>query len=171
MRLFNVILLLVSTSMLSSGVQADDAPNRSRELKVLGNFVGTWDMKVTIKSAGQDAVTVDRVSYRSWSKGGRFVLFDDPRQGEELHLPLTYDPDSQKYRGVMISGVNPGVVTGTWDAGTKTMHFLIENTNKTTYRGTHCFIRPDYAEASGKITNAEGDVLLELSFKQTRRTK
>ena len=70
----------------------------------------------------------------------------------------------------MIAGVNRSLVTGTWDEDTKTMHFLIKWIDqKTTYKGTHRFVRNDYAEASGTITNADGEVVLTLSFKQTRR--
>jgi hypothetical protein len=172
MRLMTIILLVFSAIVLSSSAEADDAAKRSPELQVLDNFVGTWDVKVTVKPAEQEAVTFEGVSHRKWSRGGKFVLFDDPGQEEELHLPITYDPKSRTYPGVIINGVNgenTGVVTGTWDEDTKTMHFLIGNTNKTKYRGTHRFIRRDYAEASGKVTNADGDVLVELSFKQTRR--
>lgn len=152
----------------------EDTPKRSPELQVLNSFVGTWDIKTTVKPAGQEPVTIDNVSYRQWSKGGKFVLFDDPGTQEELHLPITFYPKSGKYRGVIISGTNgefTGVVTGTWDKDTKTMHFLIENTNKTTYRGAHRFVRDGYAEVSGKITNESGDVLMELTFRQIRRTK
>ena len=155
-------LLTVTTS-------AEEPPKRSAELAVLDKFVGTWDLKTTLKLAGEEPAKTESVSYRTWSKGGKYILFDDPGQGVELHLPLTYDAASKKYRGVMISGETTGVVTATWEAETGTMNFVTENANGTTYKGSHRFVRDGYAEASGKITDAAGKVVVELSWKQTRR--
>ena len=86
-------------------------------------------------------------------------------------MTITYDPESTTYPGVMIAGIHRSLVTGTWDEDTKTMHFLLEGIDqKTTFNGTHRFVRNGYAEASGTIKNAEGEVVVELSFKQTRRS-
>lgn len=148
---------------------AEEPLKRSVELAVLDKFIGTWDLQTTVNVTGQPPALTESVSYRTWSKGGKFILFDDPGQGEELHLPLTYDAATEKYRGVMISGSTPGLVTASWEAETDTMNFVTENTNGTTYRGSHRFVRDGYAEASGKITDAAGKVLVELSWKQTRR--
>ena len=157
------------TKLITGITSAEEPPKRSGELAVLDKFVGTWDLKTTVKAAGQEPAKTESVSYRTWSKGGKFVLFDDPWEGGELHLPLTYDAASEKYRGVIISGATPGVVTATWEAETSTMKFVIENADETTYRGSHRFVRDGYAEASGKITDAAGKVIMELSWKQTRR--
>lgn len=170
MRLIVITLAVVAAATFSGNAKADNSTKRSPGLQVLDHFVGAWDMKVTAKPAGGEAATFDAVSHRSWSRGGKFVVFDDPQE-EELHMPMTYDPETKTYPGVMILGVGRGLVTGTWDESAKTMHFLIENMDKTTYRGTHRFIRDDYAEASGKVTNAVGEVIFELAYKQNRRSK
>jgi hypothetical protein len=167
MRLAITVLAVAS---IAGTVRAEDTTKRSAELRVLDLFVGTWDIKTTVKPTGGEATTNDDVSIRSWSKGGKFVIFDDPNE-DELVMPITYDPASKSYPGVMMIGSGQGRVTGTWDEDTQTMHFLIENANRTTYKGTHRFIRDGYAEASGKITNPAGDVLLELSWNQTRRAQ
>lgn len=170
MRQITIIISILSAVVLSHGAEADDAATRSPELQVLDNFVGTWDLKVTVKPTGQEAVTGELVSYRKWSKGGRFVLFDTPGVGDvEFILALTYDTDAMKYVGVTISS-DPGVVTATWDDDTKTMHFVIKYVDGPTYTATHRFIRRDYAEWFGKVTNEEGDVV-EMSNKETRRKK
>ncbi len=164
-------MTLTVLALVGAGTaRAEDKPNRSTELQVLDRFVGTWDLKTTVKATGGEATSNDDVSIRSWSKGGKFVIFDDPND-EELIMPMTYDPASKTYPGVMMMGSGRGRVTGRWDARAQTMHLRIENSNGTTYQGTHRFIRDGYAEAAGKITTPTGDVLMELSWKQTRRKK
>jgi hypothetical protein len=73
-----------------------------------------------VKAAGEEATTFEVPSIRRWSKGGRFVVFEDP-QAEEFHMPITYDPESMTYPGVMMVGPSRCLVTGTWDADTQTM--------------------------------------------------
>ena len=171
MRAIATSLTLLATVVFSPAVAADDSKERSPELQVLDRFVGTWDVRVTARPAGGEAAEFDAVSIRKWSSGGKFVVFDDPQE-DELHMPLTYSPKSKKYTGVMILGVDRSIVTATWDEKTKTMHFVIESIDsKTTYKGTHRFIREDYAEAAGKVFNAAREIVTELAWKQTRRKK
>ena len=167
MRLVSTIFTCLVVAALAAAVKADDAPKRSPELQVLDRFVGIWDVNVTVKPAGEEAVTFDTVSFRRWSRGGNFVVFEDPGS-EELNLPFTYDPETKTYPGVIMIGLKRGLVTGTWDEDKETMHFAIEYPDGTRYKGTHRFIRIDYAEALGRVTNADGNVV-ELAWKQTRR--
>ena len=168
-RIVAVSVALLTASNFQQTVNgAEDTPKRSAQLQVLDRFVGTWDIKTTVKPTGGEATTNDDISIRRWSNGGKFVVFDDPNE-QELLMPITYDPQSKTYPGVMMVGSDGGRVTGTWDETTQTMHFLIENFNRTTYKGTHRFIRDGYAEATGKITNPADEVLMEISWKQTRR--
>jgi hypothetical protein len=170
MRLKMTTLVFLMAIAIPVAAKADDAPKRSPELQVLDRFVGTWDLKATEKPAGGEATTFDVVSFRRWSQGGNFVVFEDPGQ-EEVNLPITYDPESKTYPGVIMIGAFSGLVTGTWDKDKKIMSFTIKHPNKTEYRGTHRFLREDYAEASGSVTDADGKVVVELSWKQTRRKK
>jgi hypothetical protein len=169
MRRISTTLIALATFAACGAANAENAPKRSPELQVLNRFVGTWDMKQTVTLAGEQPTTSDVLSMRRWSEGGSFVVFDEPGQ-EEIHLPLTYDPESKTYRGVMSRGAYRSLVTATWDEDTRTMHFFLKDTDaKTVYRGTHRFIREDYAEASGTITDLAGQEILKLAWKQTRR--
>ena len=170
MRLKTTPFFLLIAIAIPVAANADDSPKRSPELQVLDRFVGTWDMEVTVQPTGGETETFDAVSFRSWSQGGSFVVFEDPGQ-EEVNLPITYDPKTKTYPGVIMIGTSSGLVTGTWDKDKKTMSFAIKYTNKNTYNGTHRFIREDYAEASGSVTDADGKVVLNLTWKQTRRKR
>ena len=171
-RVFSILsvgLVLAGCRTLSEGATEGETPQRSPELEVLNHFVGTWDMKVTATSAEGEATTSDARSVRTWSHGGTFVVFDDP-DAEGMLLALTYDPDSKTYPGVMIIGTDRSLMIGSWNEDTKTMHWSIRNVDQeTTFLGSHRFIRDDYAEASGSITNADGQVVVKLSWKQIRR--
>ena len=169
MRLIAITLTIVLVTTFTAIVKSDDTPKRSPELQVLDRFVGTWDMKVTVKPAGAEGINYDGVSYRKWSQGGQVVVFEEPMPGQEFHMPLTYDPKSKAYPGVAMQGVGRTTVTGAWDEKTLTMHFVLEYENKWTYRGTHRFVDKDHAEVKGKVTNAEGKLAMELTMKQTRR--
>jgi len=169
--ILSVGLALAGCSTVSESAAEGDAPERSPELEVLNHFVGTWDMKVTATPPTGDATTSDELSIRSWSHGGKFLVLDDPL-GEGLHLTFTYDPESRTYPGVMMSGTARHLLIGSWNEDTKTMHWSMKNVDgETTFLGSHRFVRDDYAEASGSIRNADGQVVLKLSWKQTRRSK
>ena len=154
---------------LSEDATEGDTPERSAELEVLSHFVGTWDMKVTVTPATGEATTSDAFSVRRWSHGGQYLVMEDP-PGEGVLLPITYDPASGTYPGVMMLGPSRSLVIGSWNEETKTMHWSIKNVDqKSTFMGSHRFVRDDYAEASGTVTNADGQVVVKLSWKQTRR--
>lgn len=158
----------IAILVAACSVTAQD--QKSAELQVLDHFVGSWDVKVTVKPAGGEAVTVDAVSHRRWSIGGKYILFDDPgTDGNELQMSMTYDSQTKTYPGVMIIGPAKGSVTGTWSAKTKTMSFEIEHLDGSSYRGFHRFVSEGYAEAGGKVTGADGSPIVEFAYKQYLR--
>ncbi len=174
MRLTLLTLTLLSATTLSGLAFADDAPNRSPELRVLDRFVGVWDMKVTTTPTGGEETTVDSVSHRSWSVGGNFVQFQDPDnlkrpEANETQVLLTYDSNRKNYPGVWMSGPNRVELTGTWDAKTTTMHWAGKSREGGTSTGHHRFIGKDRAEVSTGIKDADGNVVLRISSVQTRR--
>lgn len=146
----------------------DEEVDRSAELQVLGNFVGTWDIEVTSKPKGAQANTFKALSIRKWSRRGKFVIFDDPND-EEFHMAITHDPESESYLGVMMAGLTRGLVSCSWDENTRTMTFAIDNIDGSKYQGTHRFLDESRAEAAGVIRSANGEILLELTYTQVRR--
>ena len=173
MRLIATTLTFLAVTTLASVVKADDAPKRSAELQVLDRFVGTWDIKVTVKPAGDAETTYKAISTRSWSQRGTFIHFDDPnfeRPDEpEFQMLLTYDPEARNYPGVMMMGPSRSQITGTWDEMTKMMSFKATLPDGNKLKSTHRFIDENHADPSGVITTPDGKVILELSWKQTRR--
>ena len=153
--------------------EADDAPKRSPELQELDRYVGVWDMKTTMKPAGGREMTLTCVSRRSWTLGGTFVQFQDTGhshpEAPELQLLWTYDPVAKNYPAVMMDGPHWGSITGVWDEKTKTMHWKGKTGSGITIEGHDRFIGKDRIEASGVLTNAEGETVLEVSWSQTRR--
>jgi hypothetical protein len=168
MRLTTITLTVLAAATFAAAVKADDTPKRSPELQVLERWVGAWDHQVTTKSADGEATTVETVDYRFWSRGGRILHISNPTDEQEFHMSLTYDSESKTYPGVMLIGSYRAVVTGTWEAKTQTMAFVIKDADGGTYRGTHRFIRDDRAESNGVLKNFRGEIVFEHGSKQAR---
>ena len=175
MRLITITLTVLAAATFAAVVKADDVPKRSPELQVLDRFVGTWDVHVAIKPVDGEKITFDHVSERAWSLGGTFVRLEDAnnlrRTGEkEFQLLWTYDPEAKNYPAVFMDGPNRGELTGTWDEKTTTMHWKGKSPDGSTSEGKHRFIGKDRAEPSGVFKDADGKVVMEISWPQTRRT-
>lgn len=169
MRFIPFTLALIGAATFSVVTKGGDK-NRSAELQVLDRFIGTWDYKVTTKVPGEEAKTHETVETRNWSKGGGFVLFENTAP-PEFHMALTYNASNKEYTGVLISGMNTGLLTGTWDEQNQTMTFKGTLSDGNNLLSKHRFIDKDQAEHSGVIRSADGKVLAELLQKQTRRPK
>ena len=61
MRLAITLTIFAAVSV-PGAARAEDKPNRSTELQVLDRFVGTWDIKTTVKPRGGTATTNDVLS-------------------------------------------------------------------------------------------------------------
>lgn len=174
-RLIAIALVAVAAGSLSRGTLAQDASKRTDELNVLDRFVGTWDMVYTHKPAGVQATTQKTSELRKWSLGGKFVHFENPQADNpelpEFHMLLTYDPDARKYPGTLMSGSFRTLITGTWNEETQTMAFDATFPDGNRFTGKHRFIDKDHAESSGITSDPSGKVLLEQTWKQTRRKK
>ena len=145
MRLFVFPLVVLSVSLCSLSLRAQDAPERSPEWQALAHFIGTWDIEGTAKPSGQGVSEFESVEKRTWSQGGKFLRFEATGQ-PETHILMTFDPTTRTYPGVMMSGSRQGILTGRWYPDERTMHFTVEYPDKSTYRGSHRFVRDDYAE-------------------------
>ena len=154
--------------------KADDKPKRSPELQVLDRLIGVWNVKAIIKPAGGPEIEREFVSRRRWTLGGTFLQFEDALnlsdpEAKEFQLLWTYDPVARNYPAVIMEGPFRAELTGTWDAKTTTMHLKGKSSDGRTSKGYHRFIGNDRAEASAVFKDAEGKVVLEISWPQTRR--
>lgn len=177
MRLCALSLAVLAAAFFSLAVNAQDAPKRSAELQVLDRFVGTWDFDVTSKPAEGDTVKGKTSETRSWTLGGKFVRFENPKTERpdepEFQMLVTYDPATKTYPGFLMTGPSRALVTGTWDSSTQTMTFRgsISDNSGVTFVYTNRFPDADHCESFGLIKDATGKVIVEHTQKQTRRKK
>ncbi|MFM8573800.1 MAG: hypothetical protein ACKOAU_19550 [Pirellula sp.] len=85
---------------------------------------------------------------------------------------LTYDASTKSFRGMMMYGAGRSLVTGTWDDSTSTMTFKGKSTDDgSTFEFKNRFIDADHSESTGVQKNAEGELIMEQTLKQTRRKR
>lgn len=177
MRIMLFSVVVFGAALFSSEANGQDAPKRSAKLQVLNTFVGTWDFEVTNTPATGAAITGTTSETRTWTRGGKFVQFENSQTGKpdepEFQMLVTYDPTTKTYPGVLMNGSCRVLIVGTWDAAAKTMTFsgTFSDGNCGTFSFTNRFIDADHCEASGTMRDASGKVFLELTQKQTRRKK
>ena len=171
MRLITAALTFLSLTTLAVFVKANDAPKRSPELHVLDHFVGDWDVEAVIQPTDGEKVSYKVISRRSWSRSGGFIRFEDeqPTGQPEFHMLWTYDAEAKNYPAAGMNGPSSFELTGTWDEATKTMTSRVTYPDGNRLVAAHRFVTKDRAEASGKITNSDGEVVVKLSWNQTRR--
>ena len=158
-------------AMLATTLSAT-AQERSAELQVLDRFIGTWDIEFTYQPIGGEEFKAEGVSHRSWSTKGTILRFDDPGSPDqpELQILMTYDPETGAYPGVMMSGASRGELTGKWDEKTQTMLFSGSLPDGGSFESAHRFVDANHADPKGVFKNADGEVVANVSWKQTRRT-
>ena len=176
MRLIAIMLTVITAGVVPGILYADDAPKRSPELQVLDRFVGTWDMKFTVKEEGGEKIAMDIVSIREWSLGGTFLRYEDANnlispQMQESQILLTYDPKLKNYPGVTMDGPRRGQVTGTWDEKTQTFSLIAPFPDDVKVEINYRFISESRIEASGTVKDRDGKIRAEMSYNQTRREK
>ncbi len=170
-----IILTLMVAVTFSQAMNADDDSKRSAELLVLDRFLGTWDVDTTVKPTGGETTTHKYTERREWSLGGQFIHFQKADKASaalpEFHLLLTYDPATKAYSGMEMFGTARFLLNATWDDSTSTMTISGKSPadDRSTFVYKNRFVDKDHIEASGTIRNAEGDVVMELTFKQARR--
>lgn len=174
MRVISRVLAVLVMATFSHLANCDDTVKRSAELQVLDRFVGTWDMIVTAKPRDGQEVTDQTFETRSWSAGDKCLLFENPQSEKpdapHFHMLVTYDPATKTYPGVMMIGASRSLVTGTWDQTNNTMTFNGKSLeDEGTFVIKNRFIDKDHSESTGILKNAKGEIVLELTQKQTRR--
>lgn len=146
---------------------------KSMELKVLDRFVGTWDIDGFYKPVDGERMPFKGVSHRRWSADGKTIHFDDPGSSPGdpgIQILLTYNPDDGSYPGVTLAGPARGTIKGVWNEENLSMTFTGTLAGETgTFDSVHRFVDADHAEPTGVFKNPAGEVVAELSWKQTRR--
>ncbi len=86
----------------------------------------------------------------------------------EFQMLLSYDVVTKTYRGMMMYGTSRTLVSGTWDDATRTMTFNgMSPDDRSTFVFKHRFLDADHAESTGIQRNAQGEVFMEQTIKQT----
>ena len=166
--MIGLALVLFLLPARSGSSQEKPGKERSPELKVLDHFLGSWDIQFTGPREATDGPVEKVGSRRRWSQGGKVLIFEDDGE-EELVMTLTYDAVERQYVGTFLLGGMSGHVEGKWESRSKTMNLVIAMKNGNVYRGDHRFIQREVAEVRGKVFDSFGNLLTELSWKQTLR--
>jgi hypothetical protein len=168
MRLNTFVPAVLAAIVFAATANAKDAEKRSAELQVLDRFVGTWDIELTIKIPGKEIATEKSKETRKWSRGGRFVHFEN-QDKEEFHMLLTYDAAAKNYPGVIIAGTFRTLITGTWDTDAATMSWTATFPDGAKFTGSHKFKDENHAETKSATRNPAGEIVMERTWKETRR--
>ncbi|MCE9552669.1 MAG: DUF1579 domain-containing protein [Planctomycetes bacterium] len=164
------ITLAVLAAVCPLVSNADEPEKRSAELQVLDRFVGTWDIKMTVKVPGQEAVNREISETRKLSRGGAVLEFENAKP-PEFHMLWGYDPKSKKYTGVWMFGGDRGWLTGTWNERTSTMKLEGAGADASSSITTFRFLDKDHSESSAVYRDRDGKVVSEVTWKHTRRGK
>jgi len=169
MRSSTFALVLVVTTLLPACLLAEDAPKRSPELQVLDRFIGEWDGEAVVKGTGEKTKSVE---HRKWSRAGKFVLsenWDESAQNKrESHFLMSFDSKTNQYRSCFINEEFTVPLLGTWDETSKTMRWKSSDV-PFKHDVIDRFVDKDHVEWTMKVVSPEGDVVLEIIGKQTRR--
>src|SRR5262245_12512494 len=162
--------LIILAAICSTVVAADGPDKRSPEQQVFDRFVGTWDIKLTVKAPGQEPVHRDISEVRKLSRGGAVLMFENPGP-PEFHMTWGYDPHARTYIGAWMYDTDRGLLTGKWDDRTNTMKFDGTGIDGRTSVSTFRFLDKDHSESSATYRDKDGKVVAEVTWKHTRRGK
>jgi hypothetical protein len=153
---------------VKSSATREDLP----ELQVLSNYTGEWDAAFTSKDT---SFTSSRQSAK-WILDGRVLQRSGSmaNEGDTDRLDFTalyaYDPQSKIYRSWYFDSTGHASQSeGTWDEKKKTMTFIGQRDEQTVTSQDH-FSKDNVFEWAVITTNQAGDVIRELSGKNTRHT-
>ena len=87
------LLTMLCLTLMALQSNGDDDSQRSKEFQVLNNFIGTWDIIAVVSPSQGETVERKVISHRTWSRGGKFIRFEDeqPDGDPEFHLFMTYE--------------------------------------------------------------------------------
>lgn len=168
---FVLFVVLVAASR-TIHVQAADGPAKDiPELKVLSNYVGTWDVAIT----SRDSPFTKGESSTTWVLDGRFVQQTgvlrsaDGFNAIRVTTLMTYDSERKMYRmWSFLSNGSTSEATGTWDEATRTMTSISRQDGSTTTT-TAKFSDNGIEEWLFTTTNQSNEVVGRFGGTNTRR--
>jgi Protein of unknown function (DUF1579) len=106
-------------------------PTPGPEHRVLAKDVGTWDADVVVRMGGGPPQSSRGVSVNRLVCGGLWLVCDfrNETSGFEGHGVFGYDPKKGRYVGTWVDPMRTFLapMEGTWDAGAKTMTFIVHH--------------------------------------------
>jgi len=149
----------------------DGKAKRSTEQQVLDRFAGEWKTVVTNKTAGTTGTSSPS---RTWTRDGKGTVLHeesiDLATGAEFPALWRYYPEKRVYRFAMLMPNGWTTIDGTWDEKSATMTWKGKDAWGNPGSGIHRFIDKDNSEWTYVIKNPEGEMLADMSAKQTRLT-
>jgi hypothetical protein len=167
--LLTLILVFCATSIVRGEGPAEGIP----QLKVLSNYVGTWEAEVT-----SDQSPLTRGTHTAkWILDGRFLQQDVTVTSDDGQLTITsrnlytYDTNVGKYRTwSFISDGNAYSSTGTWDDSTRTLTFT-NTVNGLDSKTTAHFAEDGVEQWRWQITGPNGDTVFDMKGVSRRTQK
>lgn len=167
-----VLLLIAVTACRTADVWAANGPAKDvPELRVLSNYIGTWDVAITSK----DSPFTKGESTAIWVLDGRFVQqtgvlkSDDGANVLKVTTLMTYDSERKTYRmWSFLSNGSTSEASGTWDEKNRSMT-SISNEGGTTTTTTARFTENGIEEWMFVTTNQNKEVVGRFGGTNTRR--
>jgi hypothetical protein len=163
-------------SGLPSEAQETTPIQQSPELKVLQQFIGSWEQQIVAKPAEwtPEKTTMGLTTKVEWILGGRMLEIEaawSPNNLEGLAL-MTYDAEEKVYRMWYFDsngGIPRGETRGKWDEATKTFTWESSPVNGNTTTQFHRFIDKDTHEWTMVVKDGTGKVCLDMESKAKRK--
>lgn len=167
-----VLLVIAVTACQTAAVRAEDGPAKDiPELRVLSNYVGTWDVAITSK----DSPFTKGESTTTWVLNGRFVQQTgvlksaDGSNAIKVTTLMTYDSQQKSYRAwSFLSDGSTSEGAGKWDEKTRTMT-TTSRQNGTTTTTTATFSDNGTEEWLFVTTNQNNEVIARFGGTNSRR--
>jgi Protein of unknown function (DUF1579) len=176
------VVFAAATSTAFALADGEEGPAKDvAELKVLANWVGTWDVEMTVKPNPNlpDNLQLKGEVTGRWVLGGRFVdqsgsaSAGNGAPATRVTTMMTYDTRANTYKSwVFFSSGIVLATDGKWDAATRTM----TSTGRDPESGVTARIKATFPEDgverwSSIETDRDGKVIAETTGKNTRRGK
>jgi hypothetical protein len=179
-RIAGIVLLLLPCAIARAADDRQQPATDVPELQPLSQYVGNWEIELTIKNTEQpQGVKTTGSCVGEWIHGGRFL-----RQTWSVNaadgIPAfngssirTYDPRQQTYRTWSFdSSGSTEESQGTWDPKARTLTWKVrENTSGGVTTTTSNFSEEGKESWTILVKDGDGEVLADVSGKGTRRTE
>jgi hypothetical protein len=172
----NIVAAGLATFLGAAALPAEESDGPAKdvpELKVLSNYVGTWDVEMNNGQPVKGQATAQ------WILGGRFVEQTgslhsaDGKLILQIRTLMTWDPKQKAYRSwTFASNGFVGEGRGTWNPETRTMTSIsrIEEADQASTT-TADFSQAGIEKWSIVIKDESGDDVSEVKGTNTRREK